>query len=85
MYKFKTYNYYNNLILNYNLLYLDNLIKFNLFIIFFNYNKLTNYNLLCLKNEIAKEDCVTLILNRKYINRIFLNYFKFLKLKKKNQ
>ena len=78
MYKFKTYNYYNNLILNYNLLYLDNLIKFNLFIIFFNYNKLTNYNLLCLKNEIAKEDCVTLTLNRKYINRIFFNYFNFL-------
>lgn len=78
MYKFKTYNYYNNLILNYNLLYLDNLIKFNLFIIFFNYNKLTNYNLLCLKNEISKEDCVNLILNRKYINRIFSNYFNFL-------
>lgn len=78
MYKFKTYNYYNNLILNYNLLYLDNLIKFNLFIIFFNYNKITNYNLLCLKNEIAKEDCISLTLNRKYINKIFSNYFKFL-------
>jgi hypothetical protein len=78
MYKFKTYNYYNNLILNYNLLYLDNLIKLNLFIIFFNYNKLTNYNLLILKNEIEKEDCISLTLNRNYINKMFSNYFTFL-------
>lgn len=78
MYKFKTYNYYNNLIINYNLLYLDNLIKFNLFVIFFNYNKLSNYNLLILKNEIAKEDCISLTLNRKYINNMFFNYFNFL-------
>jgi hypothetical protein len=78
MYKFKTYNYYNNLILNYNLLYLDNLIKFNLFIIFFNYNKLTNSTLLILKNEIQKEDCISLTLNRNYINKMFCNYFTFL-------
>lgn len=78
MYKFKTYNYYNNLILNYNLLYLDKLIKYNLFIIFFNYNKLSNYNLLILKNEILKEDCISLTLNRKYINKMFFNYFNFL-------
>lgn len=78
MYKFKTYNYYNNLILNYNLLYLDALIQFNLFIIFFNYNKLSNYNLLILKNEIEKEDCISLTLNRKYVNKMFFNYFSFL-------
>lgn len=78
MYKFKTYNYYNNLIINYNLLYLDYLIKFNFFIIFFNYNKVSNNTLLYLKNEIQKEDCISLTLNRNYIDKMFLNYFTFL-------
>lgn len=78
MYKFKSFNYYNNLIINYNLLYLDYLIKFNFFIIFFNYNKLSNTVLLNLKNEIQKEDCVSLTLNKNYINKMFLNYFMFL-------
>jgi len=78
MYKFKSYNYYNNLILNYNLLYLDYLIKFNLFIIFLNYNKLSNTILLYLKNEIQKEDSVSLVLSSYSVNKIFFNYFTFL-------
>ena len=78
MYKFKSYNYYNNLLLNYNLLYLDNLIKCNLFIIFFNVHKITNTNLLFLKNEISKENCISLTLHKKYIYSIFKNYFSFL-------
>lgn len=78
MYKFKSYNYYNNLIFNYNLLYLDYLIKFNFFIIFLNYKKLSNNSLLYLKNEIQKNNCISLVLNRTYINKIFNNYFNFL-------
>ena len=78
MYKLKTYNYYNNIVLNFNILYLNNLISNNNFIIFFNYGKLSNFNLLNLKNEISNQGCVSLVLNRKYINKIFSNYFNFL-------
>jgi hypothetical protein len=78
MYKFKSYNYYNNLMLNYNLLYLDYLIKFNFFIVFFNYNQLSNIFLLDLKNEIQKENCVSLMLTHRQTAKIFFNYFKFL-------
>lgn len=78
MYQLKTKNYYNNLIFNYNVLNLDHLIKENKFIIFFNYNQLLNFNLLSLKNLILKENCISLVLNRKYINKIFSNYFTFL-------
>lgn len=78
MYKLKSYNYYKNLIQNYNILYLNNLINNNNFIIFFNYSQLSNLNLLNLKNEIIQENCISLVLNKKYIHKIFSNCFKFL-------
>lgn len=78
MYKLQTYNYYNNLLLNYNILYLNNLINNNNFIIFFNYSQLSNTSLLNLKNNIINEGSVSLVLNKRYIHKIFSNSFKFL-------
>lgn len=80
MNKLKTSNFYNNLIFNYNLLYLDYLLLKNKFIIFLNYNQILKLkiNFINLKNNILKNNCVSLILNRKSIKKIFLNYFTFL-------
>jgi len=63
---------------NYNLLQLNYLIENNNFIIFFNYNKLSNLMLLNLKNELLKENVRCLVVNSKYIKRLFLVNFFFL-------
>jgi hypothetical protein len=78
MYKFKAYNYYNKLNLSYNILYLNYLINKNDFIIFFNQSKLSNRTLFNFKNSITNEGCVSLVLNKVYITKIFSNSFKFL-------
>jgi len=63
---------------NYKLLQLNDLIENNNFIIFFNYNKLSNLMLLNLKNELFKENVRCLIVNAKYIKRLFVVNFFFL-------
>lgn len=78
MYKLQTYNYYNNLLLNYNILYLNSLINKSIFIIFFNYSQLSNTNLLNLKNNIINEGSISLVLNKRHIRKIFSSSFKFL-------
>jgi len=63
---------------NYSLLYLNDLIENNNFIIFFNYSKLSNSMLLNLKNDLLKEDVRCLVVNSKYIKRLFVVNFFFL-------
>lgn len=70
---------YDNLICNYNLLYLDYLIKSNNYIIFFNYNRISSTTLLNIKNEISKIGGLSLILNTKNINKLFSVDLYFLK------
>ena len=63
---------------NFKLLYFKFLIENSTFIIFFNYNKISNLNLLNLKNEISKKNLKNIIINSKFIKSLFNKDFQFL-------
>lgn len=83
MYKLKKYSYYKNILLNYDILYINNLIYNNDFIIYINNLKLFNF-LMVSGSFGVFDDCInnygniSLVLTKKYINKIFNYYFKFL-------
>lgn len=78
MYKYKSYNYYNNMALNYNILYLYNLLRSNTIIIFVNIQQFTNKNFLNFKYNITKLNVINLILKSEHIKLLFQNAFTFL-------
>lgn len=76
MYKLKKYSYYKNILLNYDILYINHLVCNNDFIIYINNFKLHNFLIASgLFNDTAN---IFLVLTKKYINKIFNCHFKFL-------
>jgi hypothetical protein len=73
----KINNNYLNLRDNFNLLYFQWLINNSTFIIYFNYNKVSNNYLYNLKNEILKKKLKSFVINTKSIKGIFNGKFKY--------
>lgn len=82
MYKLKKYSYYKNILLNHDILYVNHLVCNNDFIIYINNFK--SHNSLITVGPFVdlinnfNFDNISLVLTRKYINKIFNGYFKFL-------
>lgn len=75
---YKIYSNYIGLKKNFNLLYFKFLIKNSIFIIFFNYNKISNKDLYELKNEMLKKNIKSFIINTEYMKLLFNENLTFL-------
>lgn len=80
MYKLKKYSYYKNILLNYDILYINHLMCNNDFIIYIDnfklYNSLITFGFSV--DSINNFDNISLVLTKKYVNKIFNCHFKFL-------
>lgn len=76
--KIKIDNYYLNLNKSVNLLYFKELFNTSGFVIYFNYNKLSNKDLYYLKNEILKIGLKSYIVNSSFIKKAFDESFQYL-------
>ena len=78
MSNYKSNNNYLNLKKNFDFLYLKELINNSAFIIYFNYNKISNKDLYNLKNELLKKNLKSFMVESIHINSIFNRNLKFL-------
>lgn len=69
--KVKIDNYYISLNKNFNLLYFQELFNASGFVIYFNYNNLSNKNLYYLKNELLKKELKSYVANKDFIKKAF--------------
>jgi hypothetical protein len=73
----KINNNYCDLKDNFNLLYFKKLINNSIFIIYFNYDKVSNKFLYGFKNEMSKKNLKSFVINSKYIKIMFEGKFKY--------
>src|ERR1700760_1553528 len=78
MSNYKSNNNYLNLKKNFDFLYLKELINNSAFIIYFNYNKISNKDSYNLKNELLKKNLKSFMVESIHINSIFNRNLKFL-------